>query len=80
MRFDPEAGHYLVTSSFDRLSKVWSTKDFKLLRKLAGHEGHVACVDICPDGSNLLATVSQDRTIKLWAPDEFVEERQEEGS
>ena len=73
VRFDPEGGHYLATSSFDRLAKVWSTKDFKLLRKLAGHEGHVACIDICPDGSNLLATVSQDRTIKLWAPDEFME-------
>jgi len=34
----------------------------------------VACADICPDGSNRLATVSQDRTIKLWSPDEFVEE------
>lgn len=74
VRFEPEGGHYLVTASFDRLSKVWSMQDFKLIRKLAGHEGHVACLDISPDGAQLLATVSQDRTIKLWAPDEFMEE------
>jgi hypothetical protein len=40
VRFDPEAGNYLVTSSFDRLSKVWSTKDFKLLRYALGSVYH----------------------------------------
>ena len=74
VRFEPEAGHYLLTSSFDRLIKVWNMTDFKLIRKLAGHEGHVTGADVCPDGSHLIATVSQDRTIKLWAPDELVEE------
>lgn len=67
--FEPENGHYLVTASFDKLAKVWSSKDFRLLRKLAGHEGHVACCDVSPDGSNTIVTVSQDRSIKLWAPD-----------
>lgn len=70
MSFEPENGHYLVSASFDRLAKVWSTKDFKLLKNLAGHEGHVTCCDVSSDGTNSIVTVSQDRTIKLWGPDE----------
>ena len=73
VRYDPEAGHYLVTSSFDRLSKVWSAKDFKLVKSLAGHEGHVMSADLCPDGSHVLASVSHDHTIKLWTPDQFAQ-------
>jgi len=42
VRFDPEAGNYLVTSSFDRLSKVWSTKDFKLLRSVSASVYHIS--------------------------------------
>ena len=76
--FEPENGHYLVSASFDRLAKVWSTKSFKLLRKLAGHEGHVSGCDISSDGTNCIATVSQDRTIKLWSPEESIEEIKEE--
>ena len=50
--------------------QVWSAKDFKLLRTLAGHEGKVMAVDSSPrPGSHLLASVSYDRTVKLWAPE-----------
>lgn len=51
--------------------QVWSSKDFQLLRTLAGHEGKVMGVDSSPaPGSHLLASVAYDRTIKLWAADE----------
>ena len=76
--FEPENGHYLVTASFDKLGKVWSTKDFRMLGKLAGHEGHVSCCDIAPDGSNTIVTVSHDRTIKLWGPDDTLEDCKDE--
>lgn len=74
VRFEPTAGHYLLTASFDRTAKLWDPSRCKLVHKLAGHEGHVASADICPDGTHLVATVSQDRTIKLWAPDETAQE------
>ena len=51
-------------------SQIWSGKTFACLKTLAGHEGKIMCVDVAPDGSNTLASVSYDRTVKMWAPDE----------
>ena len=50
--------------------QIWSGKTFACLKTLAGHEGKIMCVDVAPDGSNMLASVSYDRTMKMWAPDE----------
>ncbi len=52
------------------MAQVWSGKTFACLKTLAGHEGKIMCVDVTPDGSNLLASVSYDRTVKMWAPEE----------
>jgi U4/U6 small nuclear ribonucleoprotein PRP4 len=49
--------------------KVWSGRSFECIKTLAGHEGKVMAVDVAPDGSNMLASVSYDRSLKLWAPD-----------
>jgi WD40 repeat protein len=44
-------GEFLVSSSFDGLAKVWSARDWKLLKELQGHTGQVSCVDILPSFS-----------------------------
>jgi U4/U6 small nuclear ribonucleoprotein PRP4 len=55
---------------------VWSSRDFTLLKTLAGHEGKIMGADMCPaqqqQGSShhLIGSVSYDRTIKLWQPEE----------
>lgn len=53
--------------------QLWSAKDFSLVKTLAGHEGKVMCVDVAPNATHALASVSYDRTIKLWAPEELPE-------
>lgn len=50
--------------------QVWSASTFACLKTLAGHEGKVMAVDVAPDGSNTLASVSYDRIVKIWAPED----------
>ncbi|GJY04886.1 U4/U6 small nuclear ribonucleoprotein PRP4-like protein [Tanacetum coccineum] len=59
-------GYFLVTASHDKTAKVWSSRDFKPVKVLSGHESRVTSVDIVADGQSI-ATVSHDRTIKLWS-------------
>ncbi|KAG5555806.1 hypothetical protein RHGRI_006449 [Rhododendron griersonianum] len=47
-------------------SLVWSSRDFKPVKTLSGHEGRVTSLDIAGDGQ-YIATVSSDRTIKHWS-------------
>lgn len=56
----------MITASFDMTAKVWSSRDFKPVKTLSGHEGRVTSLDIAGDGQ-CIATVSSDRTIKLWS-------------
>jgi U4/U6 small nuclear ribonucleoprotein PRP4 len=54
---------------------VWSSRDFTLLKTLAGHEGKIMGADMCPpqqqgSSQHLIGSVSYDRTIKLWQPEE----------
>ncbi len=60
---------YIVTMPQPH-AQIWSGRTFSCLKTLAGHEGKIMCVDVAPDGSNMLASVSYDRTIKMWAPEE----------
>ncbi|MCL4145045.1 UNVERIFIED_CONTAM: hypothetical protein GTU68_038566 [Idotea baltica] len=66
--YDPNAGQYLVTCSYDGSVKLWCHGSFQLLKSLEGHGQKVMGVDISPEG-NLIATCSFDRTFKLWGPD-----------
>ncbi|XP_010412795.1 PREDICTED: U4/U6 small nuclear ribonucleoprotein PRP4-like protein [Camelina sativa] len=65
VKYEPQAGHFLATASYDKKVNIWSGRDFSLVKSLAGHESKVASLDITPD-SSCIATVSHDRTIKLW--------------
>lgn len=66
VKFEPQEGYFLMTASFDMTAKVWSSKDFKPVKTLSGHEAKVTSLDIVEDGQHV-ATVSHDRTIKLWS-------------
>lgn len=66
IKFEPKEGYFLVTASYDMTTKVWSSRDFKLVKVLSGHESKVTSVDVAADGQTI-ATVSHDRTIKLWS-------------
>ncbi|GBF89870.1 U4,U6 small nuclear ribonucleoprotein [Raphidocelis subcapitata] len=48
VRWQPGDGHYLISSSYDATIKVWSTRDWTLLKVLAGHEGKVMAADVAP--------------------------------
>ncbi|KAM7271488.1 hypothetical protein ACFE04_030702 [Oxalis oulophora] len=65
VKYEPQEGYFLVSSSFDMTAKVWSGRDFKLVTTLSGHEAKVSSVDVSSDGQSIV-TVSHDRTIKLW--------------
>ncbi|XP_047315368.1 U4/U6 small nuclear ribonucleoprotein PRP4-like protein [Impatiens glandulifera] len=66
VKFEPQDGYFLMTASFDMTAKVWSSKDFKPVKTLSGHEAKVTSLDVVEDGQ-CIATVSHDRTIKLWS-------------
>ncbi|GJY50344.1 U4/U6 small nuclear ribonucleoprotein PRP4-like protein [Tanacetum coccineum] len=66
IKFEPQEGYFLVTASHDKTAKVWSSRDFKPVKVLSGHESRVTYVDVVADGQSI-ATVSHDRTIKLWS-------------
>ncbi|CAM9214705.1 unnamed protein product [Choristocarpus tenellus] len=71
VRYGKASGEVLVTSSFDGMAKIWSTRDWSLLRTLSGHEGKVTGCGISPDERRVV-TCSFDRTVKVWAhQDEF---------
>ena len=65
VRFEPTAGRFLLSTSYDNKVKLWSTRDYALLHTMQGHEGRVMCGDIADDGKHF-ATAAMDRTWKLW--------------
>lgn len=68
VRYEEGKGRYLITSSLDRLAKVWCAKDFTPVRTLAGHEDKIMGLDVSSD-SSAIVTSSYDKTWKLWAVD-----------
>ncbi|XP_066900825.1 U4/U6 small nuclear ribonucleoprotein Prp4 [Halyomorpha halys] len=71
VKYQPGAGNFIITASYDNTAKVWSNKTWQPLKTLSGHDGKVMCLDISPD-SKYIATASYDRTFKLWTPEEAV--------
>ena len=61
--FQPNDGKYLVSSSFDKTVKFWSTIDYTPLKTLGGHDGRISYVDVSVN--DCISTVSFDKTIKL---------------
>ncbi|XP_064616387.1 U4/U6 small nuclear ribonucleoprotein Prp4-like [Liolophura sinensis] len=65
VKFQPNHGNYLITSSYDQTAKVWAHPVWSPLKSLAGHEGKVMCLDISSD-LKYMVSASFDRTFKLW--------------
>ena len=65
-------GEFLTSSSFDGSARVWSTRDFKLLATLCGHDGKVMGIDVLDDGRGYedggggIVTCGYDKTMKIW--------------
>lgn len=68
VRYEEARGRYLLTSSLDRLAKVWNAREFTPVRTLAGHEDKIMGLDVSSD-SSAIVTSSYDKTWKLWAID-----------
>jgi U4/U6 small nuclear ribonucleoprotein PRP4 len=68
LRFAPtDTAECLVSSSFDGTAKVWSTRDWKILSTLRGHEGKVMGLGIVSGTKSVVTTTcGYDKTIKLW--------------
>jgi len=59
-------GEFLASSSFDGTAKVWSTRDWKLLSTMHGHEGKVMGVDVLDGKGGAIVTCGYDKTLKIW--------------
>ena len=65
VRFEPGAGRYFLSTSYDNKAKLWSARDYSLLKVMEGHEGKIMGGDVSDDG-RYPATSAMDRTWKLW--------------
>jgi len=66
VRFSPVAeNNTFVSSSWDRVVKVWNLLDCTLVKDLVGHTGYINTVTISPDGS-LCASGGKDGVAILW--------------
>jgi WD40 repeat protein len=54
MQFSPD-GKYLANAGVDRVVYLWETTNWKLTRKLSGHEDMISSLDFSNDG-RMLAT------------------------
>ena len=64
MKLSPD-GTKIITSSWDKVLKVWEREQFTLLHTLEGHSDHITCFSFSPDGNNIV-TSSKDKSIKIW--------------
>lgn len=58
-------GAYIFTGADDRLVKIWSAADGRLLTTLRGHEEEITDMTVDYDNS-MLATASCDKVIRVW--------------
>lgn len=64
VRFSPD-GKHLASAAGDRFIKLWNTESGEMIRRLAGHTGHVLAVSWKADGK-LLVSSGADNNLKLW--------------
>lgn len=77
---EPARGSTLVVSGgFDKTVAVTSALDWAPVRSLAGHSGHVLCVDVgggaevggkWQDDARYIVSGGYDRTVKIWGRDD----------
>ncbi|XP_048361354.1 autophagy-related protein 16-1 isoform X2 [Sphaerodactylus townsendi] len=64
IEFD-SAGSYLLASSNDFASRIWTVDDHRLRHTLTGHSGKVLSAKFLLDNARIVSG-SHDRTLKLW--------------
>jgi WD40 repeat protein len=64
VRFSPD-GQRLASAGADRVIKIWSVDDGRLIRVLSGHAGHVLSLSWSGDGAQLVSG-GADQVLKLW--------------
>ncbi|XP_070609135.1 autophagy-related protein 16-1 isoform X2 [Erythrolamprus reginae] len=64
VEFD-NAGSYLLASSNDYASRIWTMDDHRLRHTLTGHSGKVLSAKFLLDKARIVSG-SHDRTLKLW--------------
>jgi WD40 repeat protein len=62
--FSPD-GHSIVSSSRDKVLKLWDVETGQKLRTFFGHTDWVTSVAFSPDGQTILSG-SDDKTLRLW--------------
>jgi len=67
VRCHPNNCDYFVSAGYDKEARIWSLKNYKLIRILTGHGDKVMDADINPNfiGHTVL-TVSYDRGLRFW--------------
>ncbi len=58
-------GEYLISTSNDRMTFIWSCRTWQRLHQLSGHQSGVLAAAISADGQ-ILATADEQGIIKLW--------------
>jgi len=66
VRFSPTPNNPVIVScGWDKMVKVWSVQNMKMIKTLTGHTGYLNTVTISPDGT-LCASGGKDGTVNLW--------------
>jgi len=67
VRCHPCKAEYFVSVGYDKEVRVWSLKNYKLIRILTGHGDKVTGVDVSSSFTkSKILSVSYDKTVKLW--------------
>lgn len=48
VKYQPRHGNYLATSSYDSKIRLWSIKNWSVMKTLSGHEDKISGLDISP--------------------------------
>ncbi len=58
---------YMISGSNDATLLLWDiSKTGRSVRQFVDHESEVACLDVCEEDGNIIASGSGDTTVRVW--------------
>lgn len=66
VKFQKSGGHYLLSSSYDYMLKIWAHPGWTPVKELKGHDQKIMGCDISAD-NNWIVSCSYDKTFKIWS-------------